>query len=115
MLSESNRVQNVPSEGTAHVHTATPAWRHNDEVSPMPNRRTHRSHPTVHVDGTAAIDVSAVEAIRTGEAEVTLTINAGRSGTIQLTGNGWDLHRLVIDIDRQLTRLSRSPTLSTSY
>ena len=81
----------------------------------MPQRRDRHSHNAVRVDEHAEINISAVDALPTGEAEVTLTINAGRAGTIQLTGNGWDLHRLVIDIDRQLTRLSRQTTLTTTF
>lgn len=102
-------VQNVSSEGTKHF------VRPNHEDPLMPPRRNRHSHTAVRVDEHAEIGISAADALPTGEAEVTLTIDAGRSGTIELTGSGWDLHRLVIDIDRQLTRLSRQPRLSTSY
>lgn len=65
----------------------------------------------LRVNAATSVEVAAAPGSGPGDAVVTLTIDTGSAGSIQFTGTCWTLHRLIIDLDRRLTRLARQVTL----
>jgi hypothetical protein len=65
----------------------------------------------LRVDDTTGAGVAAVAGGESGDALLTVTVGEVGAGQVRLVGTCWSLHRLVIDLDHQLTRISRRSRL----
>lgn len=65
----------------------------------------------LRADSATVADISTLDGDDNVDPVVVVTVSDGNASTIHLTGTFAQLHRLVIDLDRQLTTMARRPSL----